>query len=108
MKKIDNLVIHTGIVSNKEIVDLYNLADLFVFPSLYEGFGIPLLEAFSCRAPVIASNIPVFREIGGDAPYYFIPSEPEDLADKINKVINSPHIVKVMKTRGTERLRNYS
>ncbi len=101
-------VIWLGSVSDVELVKLYNLCSVFVFPSLYEGFGIPLLEAFSCRAPVIASDIPIFREIGGDAPYYFIPSDPEDLAEKINKVINSPHIVKLMKTRGTERLRNYS
>lgn len=101
-------VIWLGRVSDTDLVKLYNQCSVFVFPSLYEGFGIPLLEAFSCRAPVVASDIPVFREIGGDAPFYFIPSDPEDLAEKINRVINSPHIVKLMKSKGTERLKNYS
>ena len=101
-------VIWLGNVSDGDLVKLYNQCSVFVFPSLYEGFGIPVLEAFSCRAPVIASDIPVFREIGGDAPFYFTPSDPEDLANKINKVVTSPQIAKLMKTRGAERLQYFS
>lgn len=68
---IDNNVIHTGIVSQEELVGLYNLADLFVFPSLYEGFGIPILEALACRTPVICSNNSSIPEVGGDLVEYF-------------------------------------
>lgn len=71
--KIEKQVIHTGIVSQEELVDLYNLADLFVFPSLYEGFGIPVLEALACGTPVICSNTSSLPEVGGKVVTYINP-----------------------------------
>ncbi len=97
-----------GTVSDNDLAKLYGLASAFVFPSLYEGFGIPLLEAFACAAPVIASDIPVFREIGGDAPVYFQPKDPCDLASKIHRVLSSNAVASSMRARGIERLKYYS
>lgn len=81
--KIENRVIHTGIVSQEELVDLYNLADLFVFPSLYEGFGIPILEALACGTPVICSNTSSMPEVGGDVVTYVNPLDIEQITKSI-------------------------
>lgn len=83
--KIENRVIHTGIVSQEELVDLYNLADLFVFPSLYEGFGIPILEALACGTPVICSNTSSMPEVGGDVVTYVNPLDIEQITKSIEK-----------------------
>ena len=80
---IKNKVIHTGIVSQGELVDLYNLADLFIFPSLYEGFGIPILEALACGTPVISSNTSSMPEVGGDVVTYINPLDIEEITKAI-------------------------
>ena len=67
-------------ISNSELPNWYNKATLLVFPSLSEGFGIPGLEAMNCNCPVVASNIPVFKEIYGDAAVYFNPNSIDDMA----------------------------
>jgi len=69
--KIADKVIHTGIVTNEELVDLYNLIDLFVFPSLYEGFGLPVIEAMACGTKVACSNSSSLLEVGGKIIPYF-------------------------------------
>ena len=81
--KIKNQVIHTGIVTQDELVDLYNLADLFVFPSLYEGFGLPVLEALACGTPVICSNTSSMPEVGKDNVIYINPLDIKDITSKI-------------------------
>lgn len=65
--EIENKLLHIGVVSKAELIDIYNLADVFVFPSLYEGFGIPPLEAMACGTPVIAANNSSIPEVVGDA-----------------------------------------
>ncbi|MGN0384183.1 MAG: glycosyltransferase family 4 protein [Eubacterium sp.] len=82
---ISNKVIHTGIVTDEELVGFYNLADLFVFPSLYEGFGLPPLEAMACGTPVIASNTSSMPEVLGDAAHYFDPLCIEEITSAINE-----------------------
>ncbi len=84
---IDKNVIHTGIVNQKELVDLYNLADLFVFPSLYEGFGIPVIEALACETPVICSNTSSIPEVGGKYVTYIDPMNINQITEKINEVL---------------------
>lgn len=86
--QIDKYVIHTGIVNQKELVDLYNLTDLFVFPSLYEGFGLPVVEALACGTPVIASNTSSIPEVGGNVIGYFNPTNSIDIKNKIEEYIN--------------------
>jgi glycosyltransferase involved in cell wall biosynthesis len=66
-------------VNDRHLRDLYNLAAAFVYPSLGEGFGIPLLEAMACACPIIASNIPSTVEVAQQIPYYFEPSHLDSL-----------------------------
>lgn len=87
--KIEEKVIHTGIVTQEELVDLYNLVDLFVFPSLYEGFGLPVLEALSCGSLVICSNVSSIPEVGGNAVEYFNPNDINDISRKIENNLDN-------------------
>lgn len=85
---IDDYILHTGMVNQEELVDLYNLADLFVFPSLYEGFGIPVLEALACGTPVICSNTSSLPEVGSECVNYFNPVDVEQIMQAIQDNIN--------------------
>jgi glycosyltransferase involved in cell wall biosynthesis len=76
-----------GLVSDDELVELYQRAAALVFPSLYEGFGLPLLEAMACGCPVAASSSTALPEIGGDAAEYFDPTSPEDMAAAILRAL---------------------
>ncbi len=72
-----------GRVSDEELIHLYQGAEAFVFPSLYEGFGLPVVEAMCVECPVIASDIPVLREVCGKAAIYFNPYDTDDMREKI-------------------------
>jgi glycosyltransferase involved in cell wall biosynthesis len=72
-------------VDDQTLCKLYNRELVFVFPSLYEGFGIPLLEAMACGCPVIASRIPSTLEVAGDCPIYFEPSQPTTLLEALDR-----------------------
>lgn len=104
-EKLVNLL---GFVSDNELVGLYQNAVAFVFPSLMEGFGLPGLEAMSQRVPVIASNIPVFKEIYKEAAVYFNPQNPRDMADKIELVIRDKKIRERKIKEGQELVKKYS
>ena len=75
-----------------------------MYPSLYEGFGIPLLEALACGCPIVASNIPTTREIVSDYPIYFEKTDPVSLACALNSVCKD----KLLQQRGKEILKAYS
>jgi glycosyltransferase involved in cell wall biosynthesis len=75
-------------VDDENLCRLYNQAAVFVYTSLYEGFGIPLLEAMACGCPVAASRIPSTLEVAGDIPYYFETHEPDDLLACLEKALN--------------------
>ncbi len=72
---LNEFIIHTGKVSQEDLVLLYNIADLFVFPSFYEGFGIPPLEALACGTPTVCSNSASIPEVCGDRVEYFKPND---------------------------------
>jgi len=74
--------------SSKELRIIYQKALILVMPSLYEGFGLPLIEALACRTPVACSNIKVFKEILGELPIYFNPKDPEEISSCILEIIN--------------------
>lgn len=76
-----------GFVPDEDLPALYSAARLFVLPSLYEGFGLPLLEAMRCGTPCLCSGIPALREVGGDAAVYFDPRDPKDMGDRIGSLI---------------------
>jgi glycosyltransferase involved in cell wall biosynthesis len=79
-----------GHVSLDRLVELYRSAAALVYPSLYEGFGIPCVEAMACGCPVAASNVASIPEVCGDAAVYFDPLDPESIADGIRRVLDAP------------------
>ena len=98
-----------GRVSDEELVRLYNEAACFVFPSLYEGFGLPPLEAMACGCPVLVSDIPVEREVCGDAALYFNPLEPSEILRIITQYLNDTDVIKEkMRQKGFENVTRFS
>lgn len=94
--------------SEQELNLLYKNAVAFVFPSLYEGFGLPILEAFKNNCPIIASDIACFREIAEDACLYFDPSNPLEIAEKLEQIINNSVLQKELILKGSKQLLNFS
>jgi glycosyltransferase involved in cell wall biosynthesis len=97
-----------GFVPEEDLPYLYNLSDLFVFPSLYEGFGLPLLEAMACGVPVIAANTSCLPEIGGDAAIYFSAKNSLELSDVLEKVIKDKDLRHKIITNGFRRIHQFS
>ena len=95
-------------VDNEDLNFFYNCADLFVFPSLYEGFGIPPLEAFACGTPVAASNATAIPEICGNGAYYFDPRSVESIKNAISEVLSSPSIKSGLIENGFKTAETYS
>ena len=79
---------YLGYVSDTKLVHIYNLATIFIYPSLYEGFGLPPLEAMACGTPVIVSNVASLPEVCGSAALYVDPTDIEDIKDKILILLN--------------------
>lgn len=97
-----------GFVSDEDLPFVYGLCDLFVFPSLYEGFGLPLLEAMACGVPVISSNTSCLPEIGGDAAVYFSPKNVEELSEKITTIISNQNQRNNLIDKGLRRVKLFS
>jgi glycosyltransferase involved in cell wall biosynthesis len=93
--------------SDRDLRGFYTMAGAFVYPSLGEGFGLPLLEAMACGAPVVASDLDVFREVAGSAAAYFDPRSPEDLARTLQRVL-APGQREEWIHRGRERVKLFS
>lgn len=87
---------------------LYHAADLFVFPSWYEGFGMPLIEAMACGLPVVCSDYELFHEVAGEAALFFPPFDPSGLADVVENVLNSTELSQQLIKRGLERAGAFS
>ncbi len=101
-------VTFTGYLS-QACVDMYfENADAFIFPSLSEGFGLGVLEAFYYNIPLICSNITSIPEIAGEAALYFDPVEPQNIADAIARFYADPQIAVSLKTAGAERIKLFS
>jgi len=85
--QIEKKVLRLGFVKEEDLVGIYNLATLLVKPSLYEGFGLPVLEAMSCGLPVASSNASSLPEVGGNAPVYFDPNSESEMTSAIETII---------------------
>lgn len=108
MKISDGIIANSmGYVPDEELAALYSNATLFVYPSLYEGFGIPPLEAMSLGCPVILSDIPVFRELFGDAAYYVDPYSTESITEGIIKVLTNESYRNELISLGHEKVKQY-
>jgi glycosyltransferase involved in cell wall biosynthesis len=97
-----------GYVPDEEVPGFYNLADALVFPSLYEGFGIPVLEAMACGCPVAASTEVASPEVAGGAALLVDPYDPAAIAEGMRAVVTNSERRARMTKRGTERAAQFS
>jgi glycosyltransferase involved in cell wall biosynthesis len=106
--KIKNDVIFLGYTTNDELRYLYNLAEAFVFPSFYEGFGFPIVEAFCCGAPVVTSNFSSPAEIAGDCAITIDPYEPEQIFLALKELTDNPQKRDELRAKGKKRAELFS
>jgi glycosyltransferase involved in cell wall biosynthesis len=97
-----------GFVPDKTLAALYRLASVFVFPSLYEGFGLPPLEAMASGTPVVTSNVSSLPEVVGDAALLIDPYESADIANAIRRVLTEPALAADLRQRGLARVKDFS
>jgi glycosyltransferase involved in cell wall biosynthesis len=97
--------VHLGYVGPGELAALYAGAELVALPSFYEGFGLPALEALQAGAPLVASDLPVLREVAGDAALYAPPDRPDIWADRIAELLADGDLREKMRRKGRERAR---
>jgi len=118
--KIDNLlekiqqspfqkdIILTGYVAREELPVLYTMSEIFVYPSLYEGFGLPVLEAMSCGARVITSEVSSLPEVGGDAAMYFDPNSAKQLANLMLQLAFDAPLLKILSEKSLAQAQQFS
>ena len=87
---------------------LYSAASLFVFPTLYEGFGIPVLEAQVCGVPVLTSNCTSLPEVGGEGAYYVDPYSEKEIAEGIWKLLTEPELAEKLVQLGKQNVKRFS
>ncbi|MDO8573338.1 MAG: glycosyltransferase family 1 protein [Candidatus Daviesbacteria bacterium] len=95
-------------LSIKELELLYSSADVLLYPSLYEGFGLPILDAFASGTPVVTSNISSMPEVGSDGALYVNPESTEDIKEKLKSVLNDKDLKQDLIKKGFERVRQFS
>jgi glycosyltransferase involved in cell wall biosynthesis len=105
---IENRIVWLGYVPDDLLPNLYSEATAFIFPSLYEGFGLPIIEALACGCPVISSNRASLPEIGGEAALFFDPLEISDMAESIKKVCEDTEYRHTLARRGPEHANNFN
>ena len=101
-------VLSVSKINDDILSNLYANALFFIFPSLYEGFGIPIIESFHCGCPVLSSNCGSLPEIGGEAALYFDPYNQQSFFDTASNLINNELLRNELKLKGTERIKNFS
>ena len=101
-------VVYTGYIDDDELARLYNICRAFVFPSFYEGFGLPALEAMQCGAPVIASNSTSIPEVVGSTAALFDPNSVDDIADKLQRVLTDDEFRADLIARQLQQARRFS
>jgi glycosyltransferase involved in cell wall biosynthesis len=103
-----NHIVLTGYVVNTDLPAIYSLCDIFLYPSLRESFGIPMLEAMSCNVPVITSNTSSMPEIAADAAHIINPLQPEEITSGLIKILNNDDYKKSLCEKGLERSKQFS
>jgi len=101
-------VVFAGFVSEQELPALVAGADIFIFPSLFEGFGLPILEAFAAGTPVCASNVSSIPEVAGDAALMFNPDDSDDICKTLLEMLEMPELARILATRGRLRAMEFS
>ncbi len=101
-------VIFPGWIEEEDKPALLRTAEVFVFPSLYEGFGIPVIEAMAAGTPVVCSDIPVLREIAGDAALFCNPKKSNDFAENIQKILADKNLQRNLAKKGKDIARKFT
>jgi glycosyltransferase involved in cell wall biosynthesis len=106
--RVANRVHFPGFVPTEDMPALLSAADLLVYPSFYEGFGLPVLEAMACGCPVVCSHTSALPEVGADAVHYCDPASPEDIAEKIRQVLVDGVLRGQLVKKGLQRAAEFS
>lgn len=104
---INDDVIITGFIEEEDLPAIYSGASIFVYPSLYEGFGLPPLEAMACGTPVICSNTSSLPEVVGDAAWQVDPTDTEDIAKAMAKIIEDKSLALDLRTKGLKQAKKF-
>ena len=91
-----------------ELEDLYAAAAVLVTTTLHEGFGLPVLEAMARGVPVAATDLPVLREVAGDAAVWLDPQRPETIAGALRRLLGDPALAETLRARGRQRVAGFS
>lgn len=105
---VDNKVIFLHEITDEDLPSFYKNAEFFILPSLYEGFGLPVLEAMKYDCPVITSNVSSLPEAGGDAALYVDPKDAEDIAQKMDKLLKDVDLRKSLIKKGHDQIKKFS
>jgi glycosyltransferase involved in cell wall biosynthesis len=105
---IDHKVQYWTVGSDAELSKVYSRAACFVFPSQYEGFGIPVLEAFACGCPVVLNRASSLPEVGGEAASYFEENDPKSLEEEVRRVLEDADFRERMIELGRERAKTFT
>lgn len=97
-----------GFVEDEDMLALYSAAELFLFPTLYEGFGIPVIEAQLCGTPVLTSNCSSLPEVAGDAAVYVDPYSEESICEGLLRLLGDPQLAGELRKKGFENARRFS
>jgi glycosyltransferase involved in cell wall biosynthesis len=106
--ELEDQIIFTGFFPGEDLKHLYHCAELFLFPSFYEGFGLPILEAFACGIPVVTSTAGALPEVAGDAALLADPDDPDEIASAVNKLLSDNHIIEEKRQKGFEQVEKFS
>lgn len=100
---VEDKVRFAGYIDKDDISAVYSMATVFVYPSLYEGFGLPILEAMACGTPVITSNTSSMPEVAGTAAEFITPTDTEEITEALRRVLEDETLMLDMRRRGLER-----
>jgi glycosyltransferase involved in cell wall biosynthesis len=105
---LDDSVVKLGYVTDGELRSLYENAALFAYPSFYEGFGLPPMEAMTCGCPVLVARSSALPETCGDAAVYCDPADVSDIADKLSRILDDPAFANLLRQRGLTHVAQFT
>ena len=106
-RNLSSIVLIAGPIADADLPALYSGADLFVFPSIYEGFGLPVLEAMACGTAVTCSNTSSLPEVGGDAVLYFDPTNITEIAQQLITLLQQPALITDYANKGLQQAEKF-